>query len=339
MPIASASDSARESRPIHPPMKAPENLPRTRHQDQREHPGGYLGRLQHRKVGVEAGEGEEDRREERSDHAAQLRRDPLGQNRGLADEDAGEEGAQHRLDPQPVSDQRHRAHQHEDEADDRVFADKVIVDDTNRPRDQPAPDRQAPGDEQGQRCESRSERCGAVGARAREGEDGRDEEPAQRILEDRRRNDDLPEVPAREVHVAHDHRKNLNRRDRERDAKEKGADQPPARIGQQRRGQRKPERDAENERHADAHHRDADRGSPDPSHQADVGIHACQQQEQQDAEIGDAVEHRLLRRAGRKDCMLGIWPNEADERRSQQNAGNQLPDHGGLAQSLRCLAE
>ena len=56
----------------------------------------------------------------------------------------------------------------------------------------------------------------------------------------------------------------------------------------------------------------------DLAHQREVGLHAGEQQQQQDAELRDAVEHRLLRRARRKQRVLRLRPEQRRTPRAEQ---------------------
>src|SRR4029077_11971994 len=67
------------------------------------------------------------------------------------------------------------------------------------------------------------------------------------------------------------------------------------------------EREAANEGNRDADGRDAQRRSADRSHELEVGLHPGQQQQQQNAELRNAVEHRFLFGSARKEscCSSG----------------------------------
>ena len=77
----------------------------------------------------------------------------------------------------------------------------------------------------------------------------------------------------------------------------------------------------------------------DLAHQPQVGLHAGQQQQQQDAELRDAVDHRLLFGRRREDRVLAVGPEPAEQRGPEQQAGDQLAHHRGLADALHELAE
>ena len=114
------------------------------------------------------------------------------------------------------------------------------------------------------------------------------------VLADRRGYDDLPEVAAGETHFPHDRRHDLDRGDRQRGAEEKRGEKTLVGMRQQAFRHELAEREAAGERHGDAGERDAQRRFADPSHQLEVGLHPGEQQQQQDAELRDAVEHGLL---------------------------------------------
>ena len=171
-------------------------------------------------------------------------------------------------------------------------------------------------------------------------EDDGDDDPADGVVDDRRSDDDLADIAAHEVHLAHDHGDDLDRRDRQRGAEEQRRHQPllpdPA-AGS--RGRNCAEREAADEGHHDAGDGDAERGAADLAHQLQVGLHAGQQQQQQDAELRDAVDQRLLLGRGGKDRVLRLRPEPAEQRGAEQQAGQQLADDRGLADPLHQLAE
>ena len=58
----------------------------------------------------------------------------------------------------------------------------------------------------------------------------------------------------------------------------------------------------------------------------------------QDAELRDGVDHALLFAIGRKERVLGLRPERAEHRRPEQEAGDQLPHDGRLAEPLHPFA-
>src|SRR5262249_62052769 len=84
-------------------------------------------------------------------------------------------------------------------------------------------------------------------ARLGEAENNGDDHPADRVLTNRRGDDDLPEVASGETHFAHDRRDELDRRNRQRTAKEQRREQ--TLIGMWQEGFRQPlaEQEAANE--------------------------------------------------------------------------------------------
>ena len=80
-----------------------------------------------------------------------------------------------------------------------------------------------------------------------EPERDRDDDPADGVLEDGGGDDDLADVAAHEIHLAHDHRDDLDRGDRQRGAEEKRGDEARLRVGQDRIRQHLAERKAADE--------------------------------------------------------------------------------------------
>ena len=78
---------------------------------------------------------------------------------------------------------------------------------------------------------------------------------------------------------------------------------------------------------------------PTLPHQLEVGLHAGEQQQQQDAELRHAVDHGLLFGSRRKDRALRLRPQPAEQRRPEQQAAEQFADHRWLADPLHDLAE
>ena len=99
------------------------------------------------------------------------------------------------------------------------------------------------------------------------------------------------------------------------------------------------EREAAGERHENAHQRGEDRGAAGLAHQPQVGLHAGEQQQQQDAELRDGVDHRLLLGRARKERVLDVREQRAEQRRPEHEAGDQLAHHGRLADPQHGLAE
>ena len=64
-----------------------------------------------------------------------------------------------------------------------------------------------------------------------------------------------------------------------------------------------------------------------------------QQQQQQDAELRHAVDQGLLFAGGRKNRVLRLRPKPAEQRRAEQQSGEQFPDHRRLADPLHQFAK
>ena len=103
-------------------------------------------------------------------------------------------------------------------------------------------------------------------------------------------------------------------------------------------GQQLAEQNAAQERHDDPGDRDAERGSARAAHDRQIGLHAGQQQQQQNAELRDRVDHRLLLGARRKQRMLQLGPERTENRGTEQDAGDQLAHDRRLADPLHQLA-
>ncbi len=164
-------------------------------------------------------------------------------------------------------------------------------------------------------------------ARRRQAQRDGDDDPADGVLEDRRSDDDLAEIAAHEIHLAHHHGDDLHRRDRQRGAEKDRRDQPRFRVWQQRGRQEFAEHETADKRQRYAGDGDGHGGAADAAHQRQVGFHAGQQQQHQDAELRNGVEHALLRGVGRKQRVLRRRPDQAEQRRPQHHPGNELAHH------------
>ena len=110
-------------------------------------------------------------------------------------------------------------------------------------------------------------------------------------------------------------------------------------IGQHGVGQRLAERDAADERHHDAGDGGGERGASALAHQLEVGLHAGEQQQHQDAELRHRIEHRLLLFGGGEQGVLEIREEGAQHRGAEHQAGDQLAHHRRLAEAQHGLAE
>ena len=86
---------------------------------------------------------------------------------------------------------------------------------------------------------------------------------------------------------------------------------------------------AQPERHGDPHDRHRERGGADAEHLAQVGLQPDLEQQQQDAELGQDVDH-LGRPCRPRD--------DAEHAAAEQDAGDQLAQDRGLAEALGQLA-
>ena len=78
---------------------------------------------------------------------------------------------------------------------------------------------------------------------------------------------------------------------------------------------------------------------PTLRHQLEVGLHAGQQQQHQDAELRDRIDHAFCSRRPGKSACCSVRPERAEHRGPEQDAGEQLPHDGGLADPLHGLAQ
>ena len=74
-------------------------------------------------------------------------------------------------------------------------------------------------------------------------------------------------------------------------------------------------------------------------HQREVGFHAGQKQQKQDADLGDGIDHALERRRARKDQVPQLRHQGAKHRGTKKHAGQQLAEDGRLPDAAHALAE
>ena len=81
----------------------------------------------------------------------------------------------------------------------------------------------------------------------------------------------------------------------------------------------------DDERHGDADDGDQHRRPPDPTELGEVHLHADLHEQQQDAELGEHAE---------ADAAVAAELDEAEHRRPDEDAGDDLAEHGGDADAL-----
>jgi hypothetical protein len=145
-------------------------------------------------------------------------------------------------------------------------------------------------------------------------------------------------MAAHEIHLAHHHRHDFHRRDRQRGAEEDRGDEARVGLRQQRVRQHLAERKAADERQRHAGGGNRHRRAADPLHQLQIGFHAGQQQQHQNAELRHRIDHALLLRRAREQRVLRGRPDQAEHRRPEQKSADELSHHRRLAQPLRGLA-
>ena len=183
------------------------------------------------------------------------------------------------------------------------------------------------------------ERTQFDGAVPGEAEDDREDDPAERIVDDRGGHDDLAERAPHEVHLADRHRDDLDRRDRQRRAEEQRRDQAMIGVRQHAVGQELADQNAAQERHRDPGERNAECGAAGLADQREVGFHPGQQQQHQDAELPDGADHAALLVGAGKQRVLQSGGQRAKDARPEQNPGKQLAHDRRLADPLHRLAQ
>src|SRR5207253_2332016 len=161
-------------------------------------------------------------------------------------------------------------------------------------------------------------------AMTREPQDDRQQDPADRVVDYGRRYDQLADRAPQKIELADRQRDDLDRGDRQRRPDKQRRDE--ALVGMRQHAVRQglAQRDPAQERHRDTGQRDAERGFAGAPHQRQIGFHAGQEQQHQDAELRDRIDHRLLLGERGEQGMLGGWPQYAQNTRPQDDTRQQL---------------
>src|SRR5215831_15447991 len=260
------------------------------------------------------------------------------QNRRLADENARDKGAQNRVYADRVGGQRHQSGDYQDRSDDGDLADKPVVGPADHPKHEAAPDGEAENEKDRGADQTLCEGRQINPAMQCEPQDYRHDDPTDRVVDDRGSDDHLADGAAKKADLANYHRNDLYGRDRQGDSEKQCCDQPLLGIGQHRVGQQLAEQNTTEEGHDDPGGRHAKRGGARAADHPQIGLHAGQQEQQQNAELSYGVDHRLLVGARRKQGVLKGGPEGTQGRRAEQDAGDQLAHDWGLANPLHRLA-
>ena len=265
--------------------------------------------------------------------------DMAGEDRRLSDQDTGDESSEHGVDPDEMGDQRQCRHHQQHGGDDGHLADKIVVDPADDQEHRPPPQREAGDKEEGGAEHAGSDRCGIDPPVLGKAEDHGHDDPADGVVDDGGGDDDLAHGAAHEIHVAHHHGDDFHRGDRERHAQKQRSDKPPSGIGQHGVRHKLAEDEAAGEGQRDARDGNAERGAAHPVGQRQVGFHPRQQQQQQDAELGNGVDHALLLADVGEQPVLRLRPQHTEHGGTEQDAREQLAHHGRLADAQHRLAE
>ena len=143
-----------------------------------------------------------------------------GEDRRLAHENTGDERAENGVHADRMSDQRHDPHDDQDGRDDRHLADQRVVSPADQEKHQASAEGEADDQEQRGADDALRKRSQVDPAMQCQTERHRHDNPAGGVVDDRRGDDQLADRAAHEVHLAHDHRHDLHRGNRQRGAEE-----------------------------------------------------------------------------------------------------------------------
>jgi len=71
----------------------------------------------------------------------------------------------------------------------------------------------------------------------------------------------------------------------------------------------------------------------------EIGFHAREKQEKQDADLRDGIEHALQRRRAGKDYLSELWHQGAKDRWAEKDAREELSKDGRLAGAAHDFAQ
>ena len=170
------------------------------------------------------------------------------------------------------------------------------------------------------------------------GDDG-DDDPGQAVVEDGGGQDELAEVAPDGADLHQHHGDDLDRRDGQRRAEEERGHQARRARGDQLCRQRIGQGHAADERHRDAEQRCRDHRPALAVHQSEVGLHAGQQQQEQNTDLRDGIDHALERRRFGKNQVPQLRQHGAEDRGAEQHARQQLAEDRRLADAGHALAD
>ncbi len=175
-------------------------------------------------------------------------------------------------------------------------------------------DDEADGDRRG-RSDAEERHAFAGGEPGHHGQDDQSHD----VIEHRRAEHDLPLRRVELPEVGEHARRDADRRCRERRAGDDGRNHPePERVSDEI---------ARHEGQDDAHHSHHDGRLSDAHERAQIGVQADLEEQHENPDLGERVHHGVAR------------IEDAEQRRAEQHAGQELTEHRWLIQPLRHLAE
>ena len=104
-------------------------------------------------------------------------------------------------------------------------------------------------------------------------------------------------------------------------------------------GKRVSQQHAARERHGDAEDGGRNNRAALAVHQREIGFHAGEKQQKQDADLGDGIDHALERGRVRKDHLPQFRHQGAEHRGTKKHARQQLAEDGRLSDAAHHLAQ
>ena len=179
-----------------------------------------------REIRGQAGHPEKHGHEERGGQAAQLFTDLAREDRRLPDQNACDERAQDGMDPNQLCRERHPRHEEQDQSHDRGVAHEMIIRPADEGKDDAAPEREADDEKQDGAEDACADGIQIHAAARRQAQRHGDDDPADRVIDDGGGENDLPQIAAREIHLAHHHGDHLDGGDGQSRAEEQRGDEP-----------------------------------------------------------------------------------------------------------------
>ena len=305
---------------------------RDREHDQR--PQDRLAVGEQAEIDPKAGGGEEDRGEDRSGHRLQRADQLMLGEAGTSEDHAGDEGAEHGLDMEPLGDdtERQGRDQHDRHAGELIAAlgPHPLQGDVDRS----LTDREGDDEEHDQADDGEGQLVELEATGLRETGDEAEGDPADHVVGHARCEGELAEVSTHQAHLAEDLGDHRQRRDRECRGDEQGEDVALGVAADEGHRDEPPDGESGDGRHDQRPGGDDHGSSTEPPDQAEVGLEAGADEQEQHAQPADGEQHAGLDVVGREHPVGDVGCELAQHRRAEDEAGGEFTDDRRLSDPL-----